>query len=77
MFGARLVELRVVLKFEQKFEHAAHSEFLVQAASRRSFHTFHAARMTATAVGPVEGPEALPGRTLLYEELAPAIKNEQ
>jgi hypothetical protein len=67
----------VVLKFEQKFEPAAYPELLVQASARRRFHALHVARMAAAAVGPVERPEALGGRALLYEKLAAPIKNQQ
>jgi hypothetical protein len=77
MLGAGLVELRVVLKFEQKFEGAAYSELFVQASPRRGFHTLHGARVAAATVGPVKGPKALAGRTLLHEQFAVRIENQQ
>jgi hypothetical protein len=33
--------------------------------------------MAAATIGPVKRPEALAGRTLLHEQLAAPIKNEQ
>jgi hypothetical protein len=77
MFGARLVELGVVLKFEQKFEPTMYTELFVQASPRRGLHTLHDPRMAAAAVGPVERPEALAGRPLLHEKLTAPVKNQQ
>jgi hypothetical protein len=76
MLGARLVELRVVLKFEQKFEGAGYSELFVQASPRRGRHTLGGARMAAATVRPVERPETLGGGSLLHQQLTAAIENQ-
>src|ERR1700722_16564171 len=50
---ARFVELRLVLKLEQKMQGAAQPQLLVEAAVDRRLHGLGTAWMAATAVRPI------------------------
>src|SRR6266481_2908549 len=67
IFGARFVELRLVLELEQKMQRAAQPEFLIQAAVDRRLHGLGAARMAAAAIRPIQRPQAFECRPLLQQ----------
>jgi hypothetical protein len=77
MLGTGGVELSLILEFEQKLQGARYPQFLAQAALRGHLHGLAAARVRATAVGPIQGPEPLGGGTLLDEQVAIAVENQQ
>src|SRR5262249_6507046 len=74
---AVLVELRLILKFVQEAQRASEAELLLEPAHGGALHALFAARMTAAAVRPVHGPQALRRRALLDQELARAVEYEQ
>src|SRR5277367_4670288 len=77
VLGARLVELRLVLKLEQIVQRAANPELLVEAAMDGFLHGFSAARMAAAAVRPEQRPEALARGALLKQKFPAIIKYQQ
>ncbi|HXC07828.1 MAG TPA: hypothetical protein VNV61_02775 [Steroidobacteraceae bacterium] len=77
VLGARLVELRLVLKLEEIVQRAPNPQLLVEAAMDRFLHGFSAARMAATAIRPEQGPETLARGALLNQKFPVFIKYQQ
>jgi hypothetical protein len=77
VLGSGGVELRMIFELEQKPERATQPEFLVKTALRGDFHALPAARVAATAIGPIERPQSLGARTLLDQQLTGRIENQQ
>src|SRR5579863_4673015 len=77
VLGARLVELRLVLKLEEIVQRAANPQLLVEAAMDRFLHGFGAARMAAAAIRPKQRPEALARGALLNQKFPEIIKYQQ
>src|SRR5205807_197304 len=77
VLGARIVELRVVLEFEQEVQRTTHPQLLAQAAVNRRLQALGAPRMTAAAVRPVKRPQPLRGGPLLQQQLASFVEDQQ
>src|SRR6185437_4156536 len=77
MLGPDIVELRLVLKLEQKVQRALKSKFLVQAPVYSCLHGLGTPRMTAAAVRPVVRPQPLRRRAALQQQLAALVEDEQ
>src|SRR2546429_1294058 len=74
---ARIVELRLVLEFEQEVQWTTHPQLLAQAAVNRRLQALGAPRMTAAAVRPVKRPQPLRGGPLLQQQLANFVEDQQ
>src|SRR4029077_18218567 len=59
VLGARRIELRLILKLEQKMQWTAQTQLLVEAALGCRLHGLVASGVTAAAIGPVPRPEPL------------------
>src|SRR5207248_423919 len=77
LLGARRIELRLVLKLEQKLQRTAQSELFVQPPVDRRFHALGSPWMAAATVGPVQRPQPLRRRPLLQQQLAGIVENQQ
>src|ERR1700751_4126 len=71
------IKLRLVLELEQEVQCTLDTELRAQAAVNRRLHALGAPRMTAAAVGPVQGPQPLPGGSLLQQQLAMTVEYQQ
>src|SRR5260370_14383455 len=74
---ARGIKLGLILKFEQELQRACDSQLFLQPPPRGRLHVLAAAGAAAAAVGPVQRPEPLGGGTLLDQELAGSVEDQQ
>src|SRR6185437_7577461 len=71
------IELRLVLKLEQKVQRTLEAQLLVQPPASGLLHGLRPPRMAAATVRPVVRPQPLAARAALQQQLAAVVENEQ